>query len=75
VRRNKVWLGVLVGVSALCGGCGNECSEVADLMRQCCAKGPEELRAECEAAANRVEDDPNPEACEEAKPKLAGCRS
>lgn len=73
MRRHKVWLGIVIGLGALCGGCGNDCSEVADLMRKCCAKGPEELRAACEAQAQRVEDDPNPEACEDAKPKLAEC--
>lgn len=75
VRRSKVWLGALVVLSALSGGCGNDCSEVADLMRQCCAKGPAGLRAACEADAQRVEDDGNGEACESAKDKLAGCKS
>ena len=75
MRRKKVLAVGLFGLSLLCGGCGNECSEVADLIRQCCAKGPAELRAACEARAQRVEDDPNPAACEDVKPKLAGCAS
>jgi hypothetical protein len=65
---------MVFGVSALCAGCGNDCDEVATLMRQCCAKGPAELRAECEADAQRIEDDGNADACESAKDKLAGCK-
>jgi hypothetical protein len=68
-------MGMLIGVSAFCTACGNDCSEVADLMRQCCAKGPAELRNACEAEAQKVEDDGNADACEAAKPKLAGCKS
>lgn len=74
MRRKKAWLGVLFGVSALCVGCGNDCDEVASLMRQCCAKGPAELRAECELEAKRLEDDGNSEACENVKGKFAGCQ-
>jgi hypothetical protein len=73
VRRSKVWSVVVFGVSSWCAACGNDCDEVADLMRQCCAKGPAELRAECEAEALRVERDGNSEACENVKNKLAGC--
>jgi len=43
-------------------------------MRQCCAKGPAELRAGCEAEARHIEDDGNAEACENVKGKLAGCK-
>jgi len=43
-------------------------------MRQCCAKGPAELRAGCEAEAQHIEDDGNAEACENVKGKLAGCK-
>ena len=75
VRRSKAWLGMLFGVGALCVGCGNDCDEVADLIRECCAKGPPELRAECEAEAKRVEEDPDANACENVKSKLAGCKS
>ena len=64
----------MFAASALCAGCGSDCDEVAALMRQCCAKGPAELRAECEADAKRLEDDGNAEACEDAKGKFAGCR-
>ena len=74
VRRSKAWWAIVFGVSASCAGCGNDCDEVADLMRQCCAKGPAELRASCEAEAKRIEDDGNAEACEDVKGKLAGCR-
>jgi len=62
------------GASALCAGCGNDCDEVADLMRQCCAKGPAELRAECEVEAKRLEEDGNGEACDDAKGQFAGCK-
>jgi hypothetical protein len=63
-----------MGVSSLCAGCSNnDCDEVASLMRQCCAKGPAELREECEAEAKRLEDDGNEAACKDAKGKLAGC--
>jgi hypothetical protein len=58
---------------ALCVACGNDCDEVAELMRQCCAKGPAELRAECEAEAKRLEDDGDSESCENVKGKLVGC--
>lgn len=75
MRRHKVWLGIVIGLGALCGGCGNDCSEVADLMRQCCAKGPAELRQACEAEAQRLEDDGNGEACKNVKNELAGCQS
>ncbi|HET7539442.1 MAG TPA: hypothetical protein VFK05_06200 [Polyangiaceae bacterium] len=74
MRRSKAWWAVLFGVSASCVGCGGACDEVADLMRQCCAKGPAELRAECEAEAQRLEDDGNGEACENAKGKYAECK-
>lgn len=68
-------MGVLFGAGLLCTACGNDCSEVAELMRQCCAKGPAELRDACEAEAQQLEDDGNADACEDAKPKLAGCKS
>ena len=74
MRWTKARWALLFGVSALCAGCGNDCDEVADLMRQCCAKGPAELRAGCEAEAQHIEDDGNAEACENVKGKLAGCK-
>lgn len=65
---------MLVGVSAFCAGCGNDCDEVANSMRQCCAKGPAELRADCEAEAQRIENDGNAEACENVKSQYAECK-
>ena len=64
----------MFGASALCVACGNDCDEVADLMRQCCAKGPPELRADCEAEAKRIEEDGNADACASADNKLAECK-
>ena len=43
-------------------------------MRQCCAKGPAELRASCEAEAQRIENDGNAEACENVKSQYAECK-
>jgi hypothetical protein len=74
VRRSKAWWVVVFGVSASCAGCGNDCDEVADSMLQCCVKGPAELRAECEAEAQRIARDGNAEACENVKDKLTGCK-
>lgn len=42
------------------------CEELAQQMRECCLKGPAELRAGCEADAQRLEDDGNSDACQSA---------
>ena len=65
VGRVGVWAGLAVlGLASL--GCSDSCSEVAALLRECCARGPAELRQSCEAEAKRLEDDGNSEACERA---------
>lgn len=53
-----------VGLGLLCIGCSSPCTEVAELLRQCCAKGPAELRESCEAEARQVENDGNADACQ-----------
>ena len=68
--RPGVWtppiglLALACAVILACIGCSEPCAEVADLLRKCCAKGPADLRASCEAEAKRLEDDPNSDACE-----------
>ncbi len=60
----RVWaLWVAVLASAVVGCTGSPCADVADLLRQCCAKGPAELRQGCEAEAKKLEDDGNADAC------------
>jgi hypothetical protein len=49
-----------------CLGCSSPCKEVAELLRECCAKGPAELRANCEDEAKHLEQDGNSSACESA---------
>jgi hypothetical protein len=54
-----------LGLGLVCIGCGGEpCADVANLLRQCCAKGPESLRASCEAEAKQLEADGNSKACQ-----------
>lgn len=52
----------------VCCGCagGEACAEVAGLLRQCCAKGAPELRANCERAAQNVEESGDGDKCERA---------
>jgi hypothetical protein len=63
VRWTGVWLVVALGM-----GCsdGAPCEELAQQMRECCAKGPAELRASCDAEAQRLADDGDSDACETA---------
>ena len=57
----------LVGFGLLCLGCSSSpCQTVADLLRECCAKGPAELRGSCEEEAKQLESDGNDEACQSA---------
>lgn len=74
VRRNKAWWALLFGVSAWCVACGDNCDTAADLMHQCCAKGPAELRAECEAEAKRLEENGNATSCENVEAQLTECK-
>jgi hypothetical protein len=57
--------------------CGKgPCDEVAELLRECCARGPAELRQGCEAEAKRLEEDGNTDACETALQRggFRGCK-
>ena len=54
----------MLALALACGGCGNACEEVAERLRECCARGPVELREECQAEAQRLEEDGNSDACE-----------
>jgi len=56
-------------------GCNDACEEVAASLRQCCARGPAELREACEAHADALEQDGNAEACADAAAQgdFAGC--
>ena len=71
--RMAYWATVL---GLLGAGCTSPCTDVAALLRQCCAKGPAELRQSCEAEARSLEEDGNSEACQAAldEHKLEGCR-
>jgi len=62
----RIGVGIwIAGLGWFCAGCGSDaCPEVAGLLRQCCAKGPAELREGCEAEAKRLEDDGNSDACQ-----------
>ena len=50
----------------MCVSCDDECGAVADQLRECCSRGPAELRKGCEAEAQRLEDDGNADACDTA---------
>jgi hypothetical protein len=63
----RVWALLVAGLGSTGLGCsGSPCEQVADLLRECCAKGPAELRQTCEAEAKRLEDDGNADACQMA---------
>jgi hypothetical protein len=64
VSRTWVWA-CWAGFGLACVGCSDPCAEVAEQLRECCARGPAELRQSCEAEAQRLEDDGNSEACEQ----------
>jgi hypothetical protein len=57
---------VALGLGLVLAGCSSPCEEVAKLLRDCCAKGPAELRARCEEDAQHLEDDGNSDACQSA---------
>jgi hypothetical protein len=59
-----VW--VVLGVALAAAGCSSPCEEVAKLLRDCCAKGPPELRKGCEEDAQHLEKDGNSDACQSA---------
>lgn len=60
--RTGAW--VVLGLGLILVGCSSPCEEVADLLRECCAKGPAELKQQCEAEAKHLEDDGNSDACQ-----------
>jgi hypothetical protein len=66
VRKRGSSLRRLAGFGLLGLGCSSPCSEVAELLRECCAKGPAELRGSCEKEAEQLESDGNDEACQSA---------
>ena len=61
------WTGrwrLLLGLGMVCVGCSSPCKAVADLLRECCAKGPAELRQGCETEAKHLDDKGNSDACQ-----------
>jgi hypothetical protein len=60
----KHWLAALFVTCAACDD--SSCEAVANQLRECCAKGPAELRADCESEAKRLEQDGNADACDTA---------
>jgi hypothetical protein len=68
VSRTGAWLPLLLGLQLFCGGCSDAapCEELAEQLRVCCAKGPADLRASCDAEAKQLEDDGNSDSCEHA---------
>jgi hypothetical protein len=66
----------VVGLGLFCAACGDDaCDKVAARLRECCAAGPAELRPDCEAEAQRLEDDGDVESCENFDIHwLAGCQ-
>jgi hypothetical protein len=63
VRR--VGLALALSISILCGACDDDvCDQIALQLRECCKKGPAELRDGCEDEADMLESDGNEEACE-----------
>jgi hypothetical protein len=69
VRASLIlWLGLV------CSGCSTPCEDIADRLRECCAKGPAELREGCMAYAKQLADDGNSDACQSYdKAKLEQC--
>lgn len=66
-RKRGSSLRRLVGFGLLGLGCSSSpCQTVAELLRECCAKGPAELRGSCEEEAKQLESDGNDEACQSA---------
>jgi hypothetical protein len=56
--RAVIWFGLA------CAACSTPCEEVAEHLRDCCAKGPAELRERCMAYARDLADDGNSDACQ-----------
>jgi hypothetical protein len=56
--------GAWVALGLALAGCSSPCEEVATLLRECCAKGPSELRESCEKEAQHLDDDGNSDACQ-----------
>jgi hypothetical protein len=63
VSRMGGWLPLIVGLGL---GCSAPCEELAEQMRECCARGPAELRASCETEAKHLQDDGSDDACDAA---------
>lgn len=57
----KQWFAALLVTCAACDDAS--CETVANQLRACCAKGPAELRPDCERGANQLEQDGNADAC------------
>jgi hypothetical protein len=60
----KHWIATLFVTCVACDD--SSCDAVADQLRDCCARGPAELRTGCEAEAKRLEEDGNSDACDSA---------
>jgi len=60
----KHWVAALFVTCVACDD--SSCEAVADQLRQCCTRGPAELREGCESEAKRLEDDGNADACDAA---------
>ena len=64
VRWSGAWALIAV-ISVLCGACTDDsCDEIAAELRECCDKGPPELKTGCMKEAAKLEEDGNTEACE-----------
>jgi hypothetical protein len=74
------WIAWRVGLCATfviaSGGCHDACQQIAAQLRDCCARGPAELRARCEAEAKKLEDRGNSGACQSAADRgsFEGCQ-
>jgi hypothetical protein len=67
VSRMGILRVLLLGFGLGCMGCsGGQCEEIATLLRECCAKGPAELRVSCENEAQHLQNDGNADACQSA---------
>lgn len=64
VSRTGGWLHGALALGLTCAGCSSPCEELAEQLRDCCAKGPAELRQSCEQYAQHLEDDGNSDACQ-----------
>jgi hypothetical protein len=65
---------VILGLVLVGPACSTPCEDVAERLRECCAKGPAELREGCMAYAKQLADDGNSDACESSDvTKLEQC--